>query len=36
VRVWLPPTFEGVDPEQRISRRYKNQALNDRQSTINN
>jgi uncharacterized membrane protein (DUF373 family) len=23
VRVWLPPTFEGVDPEQKISERYK-------------
>ena len=23
VRVWLPPTFEGVDPEQKISKRYK-------------
>lgn len=23
VRVWLPPTFEGVDPESRISERYK-------------
>lgn len=24
VRVWLPPTFEGIDPEQQISRRYRN------------
>lgn len=24
VRVWLPPTFEGIDPEQQISQRYKN------------
>ncbi len=23
IRVWLPPTFEGIDPEQRISERYK-------------
>ena len=23
VRVWLPPTFEGVDPEQKISSRYQ-------------
>lgn len=23
VRVWLPPTFEGIDPEQEISKRYK-------------
>jgi uncharacterized membrane protein (DUF373 family) len=24
VRVWLPPTFEGIDPEQQISVRHKN------------
>lgn len=23
MRVWLPPTFEGIDPEQAISQRYK-------------
>jgi uncharacterized membrane protein (DUF373 family) len=23
VRVWLPPTFKGIDPERRISSRYK-------------
>lgn len=23
VRVWLPPTFEGIDPEQQISARHK-------------
>ncbi len=23
VRVWIPPTFEGVDPEKKISERYK-------------
>jgi uncharacterized membrane protein (DUF373 family) len=28
VRVWLPPTFEGVDPEQKISQRYKQKAEN--------
>lgn len=27
VRVWLPPTFEGVDPEQKISERYKQRAF---------
>ena len=26
VRVWLPPTFEGVDPEQKISERYRRKA----------
>jgi uncharacterized membrane protein (DUF373 family) len=30
VRVWLPPTFEGVDPEQQISQRYKKQVLNSK------
>jgi uncharacterized membrane protein (DUF373 family) len=24
VRVWLPPTFEGIDPEQTVSERHKN------------
>ncbi len=23
IRVWLPPTFEGIDPEQQVSKRYK-------------
>ncbi|MGL5804594.1 MAG: phosphate-starvation-inducible PsiE family protein, partial [Xenococcaceae cyanobacterium] len=23
IRVWLPPTFEGIDPEQQISQKYK-------------
>jgi hypothetical protein len=23
VRVWLPPTFEGVDPEAQVSARVK-------------
>lgn len=23
LRVWLPPTFEGIDPEQQVSKRYK-------------
>ena len=23
VRVWIPPTFDGVDPEQEISRRHR-------------
>jgi uncharacterized membrane protein (DUF373 family) len=27
VRVWLPPTFEGVDPEQKISERYKQKSV---------
>ncbi len=29
VRVWLPPTFEGIDPEQQVSeRRYKQKTIN--------
>jgi uncharacterized membrane protein (DUF373 family) len=28
VRVWLPPTFERVDPEQKISERRKQRAFN--------
>lgn len=35
VRVWLPPTFEGVDPEQKISQRYKKQVLNGNHSLKN-
>jgi uncharacterized membrane protein (DUF373 family) len=27
VRVWLPPTFEGVDPEQKVSKRYKQKSV---------
>ncbi|MCX7593351.1 MAG: phosphate-starvation-inducible PsiE family protein [Fischerella sp.] len=23
LRVWLPPTFEGIDPEQQVSKRHK-------------
>jgi uncharacterized membrane protein (DUF373 family) len=29
IRVWLPPTFEGIDPEQKISERYKNRSFID-------
>ena len=28
-RVWLPPTFEGIDPEQQIAKRYKAQIKSD-------
>ncbi|MGF1541012.1 MAG: phosphate-starvation-inducible PsiE family protein [Pleurocapsa sp.] len=35
VRVWLPPTFEGVDPEHKVSQRYKQQALNGNHSITN-
>ena len=36
VRVWLPPTFEGVDPEQKVSQRYRKQPLDSQQLTTNN
>ncbi len=25
IRVWIPPTFDGIDPEQQVSRRRKSQ-----------
>ncbi|NJM64918.1 MAG: hypothetical protein HC851_04245 [Acaryochloris sp. RU_4_1] len=25
IRVWLPPTFEGIDPEERLSQRRRNE-----------
>ncbi|MCG9890536.1 MAG: phosphate-starvation-inducible PsiE family protein [Thermosynechococcaceae cyanobacterium MS004] len=28
-RVWLPPTFEGIDPEQVVSQRYRNRSIED-------
>ncbi|ABA20994.1 conserved hypothetical protein [Trichormus variabilis ATCC 29413] len=30
LRVWLPPTFEGIDPEQRIAKRYQKMQANGR------
>ncbi len=27
LRVWLPPTFDGIDPEQAITERYKNRQV---------
>ena len=29
VRVWLPPTFEGIDPEQVVSDRHKHRSSKD-------
>lgn len=29
VRVWIPPTFEGIDPERRISRRHQTRRLEE-------
>lgn len=25
IRVWIPPTFDGIDPEQQVSRRWRTQ-----------
>ncbi|MEM7725623.1 MAG: phosphate-starvation-inducible PsiE family protein [Cyanobacteria bacterium P01_A01_bin.45] len=35
VRVWLPPTFEGINPEQKISERYKQKIENGKQKIVN-
>ena len=32
VRVWLPPTFEGVDPEQQVSQRHRQKTANGKKS----
>jgi uncharacterized membrane protein (DUF373 family) len=29
LRVWLPPTFDGIDPEQAVSKRYKNRVKSE-------
>ncbi|MEB3281037.1 MAG: phosphate-starvation-inducible PsiE family protein [Lyngbya sp.] len=29
VRVWLPPTFDGIDPEQKISNRHRNRMIKE-------
>jgi len=37
IRVWIPPTFDGIDPEQRVSRRHRirsAQALAERGSKL--
>lgn len=34
VRVWLPPTFEGIDPEQKVSEKYKKQTANHKQTIV--
>ncbi|MEL7008513.1 MAG: phosphate-starvation-inducible PsiE family protein [Cyanobacteria bacterium J06643_13] len=35
VRVWLPPSFEGVDPEQKISELYKQKSAKSKQAIGN-
>ena len=34
VRVWLPPTFEGVDPEAQVSARLRRESHGGLQSEI--
>ena len=29
IRVWIPPTFDGIDPEQQISRRHRIRFMNE-------
>lgn len=36
VRVWLPPTFDGIDPEQKIAKRHKNRLVQDVNQTNSN
>ncbi|MBV8887083.1 MAG: phosphate-starvation-inducible PsiE family protein [Chroococcidiopsidaceae cyanobacterium CP_BM_RX_35] len=36
VRVWLPPTFEGIDPERHFSFRNKGVATDEASSSTNN
>lgn len=35
IRVWIPPTFSGIDPEKRLSTRYKAVANESSESTHN-
>ena len=36
VRVWLPPTFDRIDPEQQIAKRHKNRLVQDANQTNSN
>ncbi|BFM41025.1 phosphate-starvation-inducible PsiE family protein [Synechocystis sp. LKSZ1] len=29
IRVWIPPTFDGIDPEQQVSRRHRMRFANE-------
>lgn len=35
IRVWIPPTFEGIDPEQTVSHRYRRRREKDIAPTLN-
>ncbi|TRU23608.1 MAG: hypothetical protein EWV81_15740 [Microcystis aeruginosa Ma_SC_T_19800800_S464] len=36
LRVWLPPTFEGIDPEQKVSERYRQHLVKELTETNSN
>jgi uncharacterized membrane protein (DUF373 family) len=36
IRVWIPPTFEGVDPESRLAKRYRRPIKSEKISTNSN
>lgn len=36
VRVWLPPTFDGIDPEQQVSKRHKSRFVDETNQTNGN
>ncbi len=36
VRVWLPPTFDGIDPEQKVSKSHKNRFVPEVNQTNDN
>lgn len=36
IRVWLPPTFEGIDPEQTVSQRHQKRSTANKAETNGN
>ncbi|MGK7958088.1 MAG: phosphate-starvation-inducible PsiE family protein [Crocosphaera sp.] len=36
IRVWLPPTFEGIDPEQNVSERHQQRSTTKKTQTNGN
>ncbi len=36
IRVWLPPTFEGIDPEQTVSQRHQKRSAANKAETNGN
>lgn len=35
IRVWIPPTFDGINPEQIVSERHKSRAIQESKSELN-